>query len=121
MMHNCDASVRRCGFRGRRAVRDQGDGSDSEGFYDASGDRRTDESPPADIVVPATTFYDAGAAHRTPASLPGCHLVSIPTHLGSADSFDLQPLVRLCRKFNPTATVHASSILGGWPLQTLKK
>ncbi len=61
--------------RGRRAAREQGDGSDSEGFYDASGVRRTDESPPADIVVPATTFYDAGACASapTPALLPGRH------------------------------------------------
>lgn len=62
-------------------MREQGDGSDSEGFYDASGVRRTDESPPADIVVPATTFYDAGAA-RLHRPLLSC-LAAISQHASS--------------------------------------
>lgn len=56
------------GFRRRGAHCDgsAGSGSDSEGFFDASGVAATDESPPGDIIVPPTTFHDAESTWRFP-------------------------------------------------------
>ncbi|KAK9837131.1 hypothetical protein WJX81_005021 [Elliptochloris bilobata] len=41
-------------------------GSDSEGFFNASAARPTDDPPPSDIIVPATAFYDADSTWRFP-------------------------------------------------------
>lgn len=57
-----ECTLSACRGRRRRTFYDDADDSDSEGFYDASGVALVDDTPPEDIIVPATAFYDAGAS-----------------------------------------------------------